>query len=88
MSTTTTGPSRPRPLLAKGGAAVTPHDTSALTRTSDMGLYVGTGGNVKLTTEDGDTLTFNNVPDGTLLPVVAKLVFSTLTTASNILALW
>lgn len=83
-----TGSGRLPAVIAKGGAAVTPHDTNVLGRTSDMGLFVGTGGNVKVTSEDGDTITFSNVPDGTWLPIVAKIVFSTGTTASNILAMW
>lgn len=48
-------------------------------------LWIGTGGDVTLTTKGGNTVTFANVPDGTLLPVRATHV--TAATASDILAL-
>jgi hypothetical protein len=43
---------------------------------------------VKLTTINGDTVTFTALPVGTLLPIRAKLVFSTGTTATNLLGLY
>ena len=54
-------------------------------------LYIGTagtGGIVRVLTSSGADLTFNNVSDGTFLPVQVKRVFNTDTTASDILALW
>ena len=65
--------------------AVTPHDTNALTHPT-RAIYVGTIGNVKLTTVDGDTVTFVNVSG--ILPVRAKILFATLTTATNIVGLY
>lgn len=50
-------------------------------------LYVGTGGNVKVLTEQGQTVTFVNVSDGFVLPVRCTRVFDTDTTADDILAL-
>ena len=50
-------------------------------------IYVGTGGDLKLTV--GSTaVTFKNVPSGTLLPIRAQLIWSTGTTASNVVALF
>jgi hypothetical protein len=69
-----------------GGAAVTPADGSNLTR-SAYALYIGTTGDVKVDTVGGDTITFSSVPVG-ILDVACKRVYSTGTTASNILALY
>ena len=40
--------------------------------TSERGccLYIGTGGNITVTMEGGNTVTFNNVPDGHFLPIL------------------
>ncbi len=53
------------------------------------GIYVGgdatTAGNVRVTlAEDDSDVTFRNVPDGTILPIRAKRVFATGTTALNL----
>lgn len=66
--------------------AVTPHDTTKLT-TYSKALYVGTGGNVAVLTLKGSTVTFPNVPSGTVLPIRVQRVNSTNTTASNMVAL-
>ncbi|MCC6727893.1 MAG: hypothetical protein IT208_00980 [Chthonomonadales bacterium] len=52
-----------------------------------LALYVGLGGDVRLTTWRGDTATFSNVPSGSVLPVRARRVWSTGTTAGEIVAL-
>lgn len=67
-------------------AAVTPSDTTSFT-VQPRALYVGTGGSVSVLLEDGTTVVFSNVPDGSILPVRAMRVNSA-TTASNILALY
>ena len=51
-------------------------------------LYVGTAGNLKVTTVAGDEVTFLNVSTGSFFPVQVKKVFNTGTSADNILALW
>jgi hypothetical protein len=51
-------------------------------------LYIGTGGNLRVLTEGNDDVTFVNVLGGTTLPVNVVRVFTTGTTASNIVALW
>lgn len=48
-------------------------------------LYVGTGGNIALVTEGGDSVTFNNVPTGSFVWVRTSKIMSTNTTASQIL---
>lgn len=69
-------------------AAVTPHDTNDLAFTA-RALYVGTGGDVPaILKADATSVTFRNVPAGSILPVSVKRVLAAGTTASNILALW
>lgn len=72
---------------AIGATAITPSDTAEL----DMnmkGIYVGGAGNIKLETADGSTVTFASCAAGSILPVVAKFVFSTDTTATALIALY
>jgi len=50
-------------------------------------LYVGTGGDLIVTTAGGDVVNLINVPSGTFVPIqVIKVGFSS--SASNIVALW
>ena len=70
---------------ARGAASVTPNDGTALS-TFSRALYVGTAGNVAVTTVDGDTVTFTAASG--FLPVCVSHVLSTGTTATDILALW
>lgn len=51
-------------------------------------LYVGTGGDVNITTWGGQTVLFKNVSSGSYIPVQTRRVNSSLTSASNIVALW
>lgn len=51
-------------------------------------LYVGSAGNVSVTTIGGDTVTFDAVPAGTILPVQIKQLNSTGTVPTSFLALW
>ena len=51
-------------------------------------LYVGGAGDIKLTTSSGSILTFSGLNAGTFVPVQTIKVFSTGTTATNIIALW
>ena len=51
-------------------------------------LYVGTGGNLRVLTVSGDDILFTNIQDGMFLPIQVLRVFSTNTTALNIVALW
>tara|TARA_R110001606_G_scaffold397983_1_gene575940 strand:+ start:637 stop:1146 length:510 start_codon:yes stop_codon:yes gene_type:complete len=51
-------------------------------------LYIGGAGNIKVTTVAGDIVTFNGVLAGSFFPVNILKVFSTGTSATNIIALW
>jgi len=64
--------------------AVTPHDTNA--NVFKM-LYVGGAGNVKIVDQDGNTTTFVGVPAGQYIFCQTQLVYSTDTTATNIVGI-
>ena len=52
-------------------------------------LYIGTGGDLSVTTADNDTkIIFANVQDGTFFPVQVKRVNAFGTSAGDIVALW
>ena len=75
------------PAPAEYATAVTPSDSTDLTKVA-RALYVGTGGNISLNTPDGATVLFSNVQAGSILPIRAKRINATNTTASNIVALY
>jgi len=64
--------------------SITPHDVNELSNVT-RGIYVGSGGDIKLTTIGGDTVTYSNAQSGSTIPVQAKIVFSTGTTATLLL---
>jgi len=72
--------------IPEHGAAVTPHDTNDLSL--DCVLYIGGAGTVKILTANNETLTFVGLNAGDILPVKVRRVYSTDTTATNIVALW
>ena len=51
------------------------------------GIYVGGTGDVKVTTVEGDAVVFSAVPAGTTLRIQTVLVWSTGTTATNMVGL-
>ena len=69
------------------GVAVTPNDGANLAIPGAV-LYIGTGGDVKVTTISGDDVTFKNLASGSVLAVQVKKVFSTGTDADDIVALY
>lgn len=80
-------------LQAGRAAAVTPSDTLDIPSISGgvndgCVLYVGTTGDLKVMTTGQDEVTFVNVQGGSFIPVQVLRVFSTGTTALNIVALW
>lgn len=74
------------PMFPGDAAAVTPSDSADLAQVSV--IFVGTGGNVKVTTAQGSTVTFSNLSAGSVLPIQVRRVWSTETTASNLLAVF
>ncbi len=66
-----------------GASAVTTADAGTDANGPFRALYVGAAGAVKVTTIDGDTVTFPGVPAGFVLPVSAKLVWTTGTTVAT-----
>jgi hypothetical protein len=65
--------------------AITPSNDTVLTEV--RALYVGGTGNLAVIAEgDADAVTLNNVAAGSIIPVRAKKVMSTNTTATNIVA--
>lgn len=69
------------------GEAIAPSDTVEFTNAS-RAIYVGAGGNLVVVLISGDELTLKNVPSGSLLPLRAKRVASTNTTAADLVALY
>jgi hypothetical protein len=75
-------------------ASVTPSNTDNIPsvsggeNTQGCILYVGGTGVLKVLTIGGDEVFFHGVPAGTTLQVRVLRVFSTGTTATNIVALW
>ena len=72
---------------ADNAVAVTPSDSTNLTNTA-RALYIGGAGNVKVDTAGGDTVTFNSVASGSVLPVRVKRVYATGTSATNIISVY
>lgn len=68
------------------GFAITPHDTNELTKVT-RSIWVGAAGTVVLVTKGGTTLTFNGCAAGSVIPVRAKIVKSTGTTATGLIGL-
>lgn len=67
-------------------ATVTPSDSTDLAITS-RALYVGTAGNLRVTTASGSIVTFANAPEG-MLPMRVSRVHASGTTAADIVAVW
>lgn len=74
------------PMYPGGAVAVTPSDTVNLVTPSVV--YVGVGGSVKVTTAQGDDVTFAGLIAGTVIPVQVIRVWSTGTTASSLVRVY
>lgn len=66
---------------------VTTSDTVDLPRVTQA-LWVGGAGNVVAVMQNGGTATFTGVTAGALLPIAARRINATLTTATNLMALY
>lgn len=72
-------------VAARGGVAITPHDTNLIPITRS--IYVGVSGNINVRMADGSTVLFSNVPVG-VFPIQVDRVLSTSTTATTMIALY
>ncbi|HQU70145.1 MAG TPA: hypothetical protein PLI43_18400 [Albidovulum sp.] len=79
----------PTNLTAPGrdAAAVSPNDLSDLA-VLPRALFVGQGGALALRMAGGQDVVFQGVQSGAILPVRARRVMATGTTATAILAIW
>jgi hypothetical protein len=71
---------------AFSAASVTVSDTARIDPT--RGLYVGGAGNIKVDMQGGGTVTFFAAASSAILPISVTRVYSTGTTATNIIALY
>lgn len=69
---------------ASGARAIT---TSDSTPNLFSGIYVGGAGNVKVTTKEGDVVTFTAPTVGQIVPIQTTLVWATGTTATNLVGI-
>lgn len=69
-----------------GALAITPSDTVNLENPSVV--YIGVGGNIKVTTAVGDETTFVGLLAGSILPVQVIRVWNTGTTATNLVRIY
>lgn len=67
--------------------SVTPNDSTPLAKLPKA-LYVGGAGNLSIiAVDDSSAVTLSNVPAGSIIPVRARIVRATGTTATGIIAL-
>jgi len=74
------------PMFPGSAGAITPSDIVNLPTPSVV--YVGTSGNVAVTTPQGDVVTFVNIASGSVIPVQVLTVMSTGTTATNLVRIY
>jgi hypothetical protein len=74
------------PMFPGSAESLTPSDVANLPTPSVV--YVGVSGNVRVTTPQGDVVTFVNVASGTVIPVQVLKVWATNTTASSLVRIY
>jgi hypothetical protein len=67
-------------------SVITPHDTNEIAYVT-RGVYVGGAGTLTVVMQDGSTCLFSGIPAGTVLPIRVKIIKSTGTTATLIVAM-
>jgi hypothetical protein len=72
-------------ILLEGAMSVTPSDSDDIHNTYGRGLYVGVSGDVKVTMDNGDIVTWGSLAAGIVHPFYVKRVWSTGTTATGVL---
>ena len=74
------------PMFPGGATTITPSDTVNLATPSVV--YVGVGGTVKVTTAQGDDVSFVGLLAGGIIPVQVIRVWSTGTAATNLVRVY
>lgn len=74
-------------IVGIGAVDITKHDSTELNPYSRW-IFCGGAGNLKVTCVDGSVATFTGVTAGSIIPVAAKLVWSTGTTTTNMTAIY
>lgn len=72
---------------ASNAAALTPSDSTDLANVT-RAVYVGTGGDLKVTMRGGQTVTYKNLPQGITKPIRVARVWATGTTAADLMGEW
>ena len=80
-------PNPPEINSAIAAIAVTTSDSTNLSLGFTRGIYVGGSGDVAVTMADGNTVTFKSLAAGIIHPICVTRIWSTGTTATNIVAL-
>lgn len=68
--------------------AVTAVQSDTVNLVTTVVVYIGGDGNLKVTTEGGEATTFVGLSAGDILPVSALRIWSTGTTATNLVMMW
>ena len=63
-------------------------DIATLNGQYPRAIYVGVGGDVVIVTPDGKQATLKNAANGQLIPIQARRVMSTSTTATNLIGIY
>ncbi|MEM6382425.1 MAG: hypothetical protein AAF739_07115 [Pseudomonadota bacterium] len=71
---------------ASDAFVITPADGTPLPQTT-RAVYVGSGGDIAVTTKAGTSVVLTAVPSGTILPIRLSAVSATGTTASDMVGL-
>lgn len=71
---------------ARVGFAITPSDSAELSQFT-RGIYIGTGGDLRVTFIDSGTITLKGLSAGVIYPFGVKKVHSTGTTAADLIGL-
>jgi hypothetical protein len=79
-----TNPSPSFPSFPNGARTITLSDT--VNMETPATVYVGVGGDVAVTTFNGENVTFVGLPAGSVIPVTVTRVWVTGTTAASLLA--
>lgn len=69
------------------GFSIVPSDAVDLSRTT-RGIYVGSSGDLNVTTKGGDTVTLKNLAAGIVHPLRVSRVWATGTTATDIVGVY